>query len=69
MRVAELAEYHDGGRFWKEHGVHDGRGRILRIWQAQRDAGLRQQPPGLVLLQNLMAHLAGGRGLCGDRER
>ena len=52
MRVAELAEYHDGGRFWKGT-VYTMAEADLEDMAAQRDAGLRQQPPGLVLLENL----------------
>ncbi len=54
MRVAELAE-HDGGRFWKDT-VYTMAQADLEDMADQWEAGLRQQPPGLVLLKNL-AHI------------
>lgn len=51
MRVAELAE-HDGGHFWKDT-VYIMAEADLEDMAEQREAGLRQQPPGLVLLENL----------------
>lgn len=51
MRVAELAE-HDGGHFWKDT-VHTMAEADLEDVKNQREAGLRQQPPNLVLLQDL----------------
>ena len=55
MRVAELAEHHDGGCFWKDR-VYMMAEADLADMTEQREAGLRQQPPGLVLLENL-AHI------------
>lgn len=51
MRVAELAE-HDGGYFWKDT-VYAMAEADLEDAKNQREAGLRQQPAGLVLLQDL----------------
>lgn len=54
MRAAELAE-HDGGQLWKDT-VYTMAKADLEDAKNQREAGLRQQPPGLVLLQDL-AHI------------
>jgi hypothetical protein len=51
MRVAELADG-DTGHFWKDT-VHTMAQADLEDMAEQREAGLRQQPPGLVLLQDL----------------
>ena len=54
MRVAELAE-HDGGHFWKDMVKTMAEADLVDMAE-QRAAGLPQQPPGLVLLENL-AHI------------
>ena len=51
MRVAELADGADG-HSWKDT-VHAMANEDLVDMEAQREAGLRQQTPGLVLLQDL----------------
>ena len=51
MRVAELADGADG-HSWKDT-VHAMANEDLADMEAQREAGLRQQTPGLVLLQDL----------------
>ena len=51
MRVAELAE-HNGGHFWKDT-VYTMAEADLEDAKNQREANLRQQPAGLVLLQDL----------------
>lgn len=51
MRVAELADG-DTGHFWKDT-VYAMANDDLADMEAQRETGLRQQTPGLVLLQDL----------------
>jgi hypothetical protein len=51
MRVAELADG-AGGHYWKDM-VHTMAKADLDDMAAQQEAGLRQQTPGLVLLQDL----------------
>ena len=60
-RVAELAEYHTEGHEWKD--VVDAMvTRDLEEAEEERRAGLRQQPPGLVLMCDLYEIWPTGEG-------